>query len=63
MAKQDYLTERGVVEVVWNGQGSKRVGLSGQVHEDEFANLCDGRQRFTDEKLMVRDNGANRRVC
>ena len=63
MAKQDYLTEKGEVEMVWYGQGSERLGLSGQVHEDDFARLCDGLHPETNEKLMVRDNGANRRVC
>jgi conjugative relaxase-like TrwC/TraI family protein len=63
MAKQDYLTEKGEVEMVWYGQGSERLGLSGQVHENDFARLCDGLHPETNEKLMVRDNGANRRVC
>ena len=63
MAKQDYLTEKGEVEMVWYGQGSERLGLSDQVHEDDFARLCDGLHPETNEKLMVRDNGANRRVC
>ncbi len=49
--------------MVWYGQGSERLGLSGQVHEDDFARLCDGLHPETNEKLMVRDNGANRRVC
>jgi conjugative relaxase-like TrwC/TraI family protein len=63
MAKQDYLTEKGEVEMSWQGQGCERLGLSGQVHEDDFARLCDGLHPETNEKLMVRDNGANRRVC
>ena len=63
MAKQDYLTEKGEVEMTWQGQGSERLGLSGQVHEADFARLCDGLHPETNEKLMVRDNGANRRVC
>jgi conjugative relaxase-like TrwC/TraI family protein len=63
MAKQDYLTEKGEVEMTWYGQGSERLGLAGQVHEHDFARLCDGLHPETNEKLMVRDNGANRRVC
>jgi conjugative relaxase-like TrwC/TraI family protein len=63
MARQDYLTEKGQSEMTWQGEGAARLGLSGQVHEDQFARLCSGRDPFTDKKLTPRDNGANRRVC
>jgi conjugative relaxase-like TrwC/TraI family protein len=63
MAKQDYLTEKGEVEMAWCGQGSERLGLSGQVNETDFARICDGLHPLTQDKLMVRNNGANRRVC
>jgi len=63
MAKQDYLTEKGEVEMKWEGEGAARLGLSGQVHEDHFARLCAGRDPFTDKRLTPRDNGENRRVC
>lgn len=63
MAKRDYLTESGQIEMVWYGYGAARLGLSGQVHEDHFARLCSGHDPFTDESLMLRDKGENRRVC
>ena len=63
MAKQDYLTEGGGVEMTWYGQGASRLGLEGQVREEHFARLCAGRNPFSDKKLTPRDNGANRRVC
>ena len=63
MAKQDYLTEKGQVEMTWYGEGASGLGLSGSVHEDHFARLCAGRDPFTDKKLSPRDNGSSRRVC
>ncbi len=63
MAKQDYLTEKGQVEMTWEGEGAAKLGLFGQVHEDHFARMCAGRDPFTDKKLTPRDNGPNRRVC
>jgi conjugative relaxase-like TrwC/TraI family protein len=63
MAKQDYLTEKGQVQMTWQGEGAVRLGLHGQVQEDHFARLCAGRNPFTDKKLTPRDNGSNRRVC
>jgi hypothetical protein len=52
MAKQDYLTEKGHVEMTWYGEGAKQLGLSGV-----------GKHPITNERLTVRDKGANRRVC
>jgi hypothetical protein len=43
MAKQDYLTEKGQVQMTWQGEGAVRLGLQGQVQEDHFARLCAGR--------------------
>jgi conjugative relaxase-like TrwC/TraI family protein len=63
MAKQDYLTEKGHVEMTWYGEGAKQLGLSGVVDETHFARLCDGKHPITNERLTVRDKGANRRVC
>ncbi len=53
MAKQDYLTEKGEVEMTWQGLGSERLGLSGQVHEHDFARLCDDLHPETHEKLRA----------
>ena len=33
LAKQDYLTEKGEVEMTWYGQDSERLEFSGQVAE------------------------------
>lgn len=63
MAKSDYLTEGGAVEMVWCGQGAQRLGLSGKVDARHFESLCKGHHPFTNEKLMLRDDGASRRVC
>jgi conjugative relaxase-like TrwC/TraI family protein len=63
MAKQDYLTEKGHVEMTWYGEGAKKLGLSGVVDETHFARLCAGKHPITNEKLTIRDKGANRRVC
>jgi conjugative relaxase-like TrwC/TraI family protein len=63
MAKQDYLTEKGQVEMTWYGEGAQRLGLSGVVDETHFARLCSGKHPMTNEKLTVRDKGAKRRVC
>ncbi len=63
MAKSDYLTEGGSVEMVWYGEGAERLGLSGVVDARHFQSLCKGRDPFTEAKLMQRDDGEGRRVC
>jgi conjugative relaxase-like TrwC/TraI family protein len=63
MAKQDYLTQKGQVEMTWYGEGAKKLGLSGVVDETHFARLCAGKHPITNERLTMRDKGAKRRVC
>jgi conjugative relaxase-like TrwC/TraI family protein len=63
MAVGDYLTQEGKVEMTWQGDGAKRLGLSGECHLTHFQNLCAGLHPVSGEKLMVRDKGENRRVC
>jgi len=63
MARKDYLTEGDRVEMTWHGRGAERLGLKGTVDEHDFTRLCKGRHPVTNEKLMQRDNGENRRVC
>jgi len=63
MAKQDYLTEKGQVEMTWYGQGAQKLGLSGVVNETHFSRLCAGKHPITNERLTMRDKGTKRRVC
>jgi conjugative relaxase-like TrwC/TraI family protein len=63
MARKDYLTEGDRVEMTWHGRGADRLGLKGTVDEHDFTRVCKGRHPVTNEKLMQRDNGENRRVC
>lgn len=63
MAVGDYLTQEGKVEMTWQGQGAKRLGLEGACELAHFTNLCAGLHPVTGVKLMVRNKGENRRVC
>jgi conjugative relaxase-like TrwC/TraI family protein len=63
MVKRDYLSQHGQRELTWVGEGSKQLGLSGQVREAEFARLCEGKHPVTGEKLGVRQPGPIKRVC
>jgi conjugative relaxase-like TrwC/TraI family protein len=63
MAKQDYLTEQGQVEMTWYGNGAEKLGLFGHVQEVHFVRVCAGLDPFTEAKLTPRDTGQNRRVC
>ncbi len=63
MVVGDYLTEEGKAEMTWVGLGAERLGLSGRCQLEHFENLCRGLHPVTGEKLMVRDKGAQRRVC
>src|SRR3984957_9155666 len=63
MAKKDYLSQGGQVELTWVGEGAKQLGLSGDVRETEFARLCAGKHPVTNEKLAARGNGPVKRVC
>ena len=63
MNRKDYLTEGDRVEMTWAGKGAERLELEGVVEQEQFIRLCKGKHPVSNEKLMVRDNGANRRVC
>jgi conjugative relaxase-like TrwC/TraI family protein len=63
MAKKDYLSQGGQVELTWVGEGAKQLGLSGAVRETEFARLCAGKHPVTNEKLAARESGPVKRVC
>ena len=63
MAKQDYLTQQGQVEMLWAGKGAERLGLKGMVDAEHFERLCRGKHPETGEKLTMRDKGKKRRVC
>jgi conjugative relaxase-like TrwC/TraI family protein len=59
----DYLTEGGRIEMVWQGEGANRLGLAGACRLAEFERVCQGLHPATGEKLMVRNKGAQRRLC
>ena len=63
MVRKDYLSQNDQQELVWIGEGSKQLGLTGIVHEKDFARLCEGRHPITGEKLGVREKGPVRRAC
>ena len=63
MAKKDYLSQGGQVELTWVGEGAKQLGLSGHVRETEFARLCEGKHPVTGARLAARENGPVKRVC
>lgn len=63
MVLGDYLTQEGRAELVWQGEGARMLGLSGVCRPDEFERVCRGLHPRTGERLMVRDKGAQRRVC
>jgi conjugative relaxase-like TrwC/TraI family protein len=62
MAKGDYLTQGGDLQMVWHGKGAAMLELAGEVQADHFARLCAGKHPETGEKLTVREK-AGRRVC
>ena len=62
MGKGDYLTQGGDLQMVWYGKGADKLGLRGQVQEEQFARICAGFDPDTGEKLTVREK-SNRRVC
>jgi conjugative relaxase-like TrwC/TraI family protein len=59
----DYLTEGKQTQMTWFGRGAVRLGLEGACDLVHFENLCRGRHPISGDKLMVRDKGAQRRVC
>jgi len=52
----DYYNEGQRVSGEWLGAGAKRLGLSGNVREDEFLRLCDNQHPVTGEFLTQRLN-------
>jgi conjugative relaxase-like TrwC/TraI family protein len=62
MGKDDYLTQGGLLRMVWYGRGAEKLGLDGVVQEEAFARLCAGKHPETGKKMTVREK-ANRRVC
>lgn len=63
MVVGDYLMQEGKAEMTWVGAGAERLSLAGRCQLEHFENLCRGRHPMTGEKLLVRDKGAQRRVC
>ena len=61
LARGDYYTQAQDVNGFWGGLGSARLGLDGNVEQDQFFRLVENRHPQTGEKLTVRNQG-NRRV-
>ncbi|PTX91855.1 conjugal transfer protein [Verrucomicrobia bacterium LW23] len=62
MATKDYLSQNNRSELVWFGEGAKKLGLSGHVQSEAFDRLCNGRHPVTNDRLGMREN-QKRRVC
>ena len=63
MAKKDYLSSNDKQELQWIGEGAKKLGLIGPVHEKDFTRLCEGKHPVTGKNLLSRGAGSVRRVC
>jgi hypothetical protein len=51
MGKGDYLTQGGDLRMAWSGEGAEKLGLHGEVQEEQFTRLCAGKHPETGEKL------------
>jgi conjugative relaxase-like TrwC/TraI family protein len=56
----DYYCERQTVPGEWLGQGATALGLSGNVGEEAFLSLCNGRHPKTADRLTLRLNSTRR---
>jgi len=60
LATGDYYSEGKAVGGEWVGVGAAKLGLKGQVKEDDFLKMCDGVNPFTGKNLTVRRNTVRR---
>jgi conjugative relaxase-like TrwC/TraI family protein len=51
-ARENYYTESERIVGTWHGRLAEQWGLDGEVREDHFARLADGRDPLTDELLV-----------
>ena len=63
MAKQDYLTERGQVEMTWYGDGAEKFGTLGTRSRSSFRSCMCWPRSLYGCQVDPRDNGKNRRAC
>lgn len=56
----DYLSEDQELAGVWRGQGAERLGLSGDVKQQDWDALCDNRHPATGKTLTARRNDYRR---
>ncbi|MBL7815678.1 MAG: relaxase domain-containing protein [Saprospiraceae bacterium] len=61
LSKQDYYSEKQEIVGKWGGKAAEKLGLKGEVTQEEFSNLCDNINPQTGEQLTARQN-ENRRV-
>lgn len=59
--QHDYYSEKEQAIGKWGGKGAELLGLNGDIHKEDFADLCDNKIPGTNNKLTVR-NEAGRRV-
>jgi conjugative relaxase-like TrwC/TraI family protein len=50
----DYYSEGQDLVGVWRGEGARRLGLTGDIHAQEWDRLCDNQHPQTGERLSVR---------
>ena len=60
LQRPDYYGQEGLTPGVWIGKGAERLGLEGQVSQDDFCALVDGKDPETGKRLGVRQK-ENRR--
>lgn len=57
----EYYTEKDQIIGNWGGRACRELGLSGNIHKEDFAALCDNQHPFTMQRLTARQD-VNRRV-
>src|SRR5271157_541344 len=61
MVRSDYYSEGQEIAGLWGGRAAERLGLSGQVDQENYFALCDNRNPETGESLTPRQK-TNRRA-
>lgn len=61
LSKEDYYTEKGDIIGKWYGKASKKLGLSGDINQEEFKALIHNQKPISKEQITPRNN-SNRRI-